>query len=71
MSYNQKGYWLIPKGNTYINCQPHVPTKVSHVLTASFIFLSTSLAEGGGVTVSGDGILTGERTGDTAGSYDA
>lgn len=41
------------------------------VLTASLIFLSTSLAERGGVTVSGDGILTGERRGDTAGSYDA
>ena len=36
--------------------------------TASLIFLSTSVAEGGGVSDSGDGILAGERTGDIADS---
>ena len=34
--------------------------------TASLIFLSTSVAEGGGVSDSGDGILGGERNGDIA-----
>ena len=41
------------------------------ILTASFIFLSTSLAERGGVKDSGEGILTGVWTGDIVGSYDA
>lgn len=41
------------------------------ILTASFIFLSTSLAERGGVKDSGEGILTGVWTGDIAGSCDA
>ena len=36
--------------------------------TASLIFLSTSVADGGGVSDSGDGILAGERTGDIADS---
>ena len=72
--HKQKGYWLITKGKIHhFTCymlQQEFPP-LWEVLTASFIFLSTSLAERGGVTVSGDGILTGERTGDTAGSYDA
>lgn len=61
-------------GNVSIN---HLKANTSQIrysqkewlqLTKSFIFLSTSLADGGGVRYSGDGLKTaGDLTGDPAG----